>query len=149
LKSADTGATALARTGADSDTLETLSDQMDAIKTETASILEDTGTTIPGTITTIDNEVAVIDGIVDAILADTSTDGVPLTAAAIDAILDEVVIGTYTVRQLLKVISSALAGKVSGGGTSTLTFRSVDDTVNTIVAEVGTSGNRTSVTLTV
>lgn len=45
-KSADTGATALARVGADSDTLETLSDQMDAIKTETASILEDTGTTL-------------------------------------------------------------------------------------------------------
>lgn len=38
LKSADTGATAVARTGADSDTLETLSDQMDAVKSKTDNI---------------------------------------------------------------------------------------------------------------
>jgi len=44
LTSADSGATAVARTGADSDTLETLSDQMDAIKADTAAILLDTGT---------------------------------------------------------------------------------------------------------
>lgn len=35
LKSADTGATAVARTGADGDTLETLSDQMDSVKAKT------------------------------------------------------------------------------------------------------------------
>lgn len=34
LKSADTGATAVARTGADSDTLETLSDQIDGLPTD-------------------------------------------------------------------------------------------------------------------
>ena len=44
LTSADSGATAVARTGADSDTLETLSDQMDAIKADTAATLADTGT---------------------------------------------------------------------------------------------------------
>lgn len=38
LKSADTGATAVARTGADSDTLETLSDQIDAEAIKTAAI---------------------------------------------------------------------------------------------------------------
>ena len=38
LKSADTGSTAVARTGADSDTLETLSDQLDAEATKTAAI---------------------------------------------------------------------------------------------------------------
>lgn len=37
LKSADTGATAVARTGADSDTLETLSDQLDGVSTFDAS----------------------------------------------------------------------------------------------------------------
>lgn len=79
LKSADTGATAVARTGADSDTLETLSDQMDAVKaktdnipaapateakqdsiigyldTEIAAILEDTSTTIPAQISGLNN----------------------------------------------------------------------------------------------
>jgi hypothetical protein len=39
LKSADTGATAIARTGADSDTLETLSDQIDGIGTSVATIV--------------------------------------------------------------------------------------------------------------
>lgn len=38
LKSADTGPTAVARTGADSDTLETLSDQMDTVTTNTTGI---------------------------------------------------------------------------------------------------------------
>lgn len=38
LKSADTGATAVARTGADSDTLETLSDQVDAVKSKTDNL---------------------------------------------------------------------------------------------------------------
>lgn len=44
LKSADTGNTQVARVGADSDTLETLSDQIDAVKAETALIVADTGT---------------------------------------------------------------------------------------------------------
>lgn len=49
LKSADTGATAVLRTGADSDTGETLSDQMDALATSSA--------------------LATVDGIVDTLLA--------------------------------------------------------------------------------
>lgn len=44
LKSADTGTTKVARVGADSDTLETLSDEIAAVKAETALILADTGT---------------------------------------------------------------------------------------------------------
>lgn len=119
LKSADTGATALARTGADSDTLETLSD-----------------------------EIAVIDGIVDAILDNLNT-GVALTAAGVDAILDEVVVGTYTMRQILTVTASALAGKLSGGGTTTLTFRGINDASDVIVATVDANGNRSALTVTV
>jgi hypothetical protein len=53
LKSADTGATQVARVGADSDTLETLSDEIAAVKAETAAILVDTGTTLDGNITAI------------------------------------------------------------------------------------------------
>lgn len=84
-----------------------------------------------------------------AILADTGTDGVALTAAAVDAILDEVVVGTYTMRQLLTVMGSALAGKLSGGGTTTLTFRGINDASNVIVATVDANGNRSDVTVTV
>jgi len=53
LKSADTGSTQVARVGADSDTLETLSDEIAAVKAETAAILVDTGTTLDGNITAI------------------------------------------------------------------------------------------------
>jgi len=115
LKSADTGSTQVARVGADSDTLETLSDQLDAI-------VEDTGTTIPAAITGL-NDIAVSD------------------------IMNEVVVGTYTFEQLLKVMSAALAGKLSGGGTATLIFRGIDDTSDVIVATIDANNNRTAVTL--
>ena len=121
-----------------------------------------------------------LDANIDAILADTGTDGVvlkaaglnadavtkiqsglatptnitaaagvALSAAGVDAILDEVVVGTYTMRQLLKVMAAAMAGKATGGGTTTVTFRGVDDTSDVIVATVDASGNRSAVTLTV
>lgn len=268
LKSADTGTTQVARVGADSDTLETLSDEIAAVKAETALIVEDTGTTIPATITTIDNfldtEVAailadtnelqtdlvdggrldlLIDGIkaktdtitaaptaasvadavwdeaivdhssvgsfgaknqkvvpsetvgdykadvsllatsaalatvdtnVDSVLADTNeiqaeladggrTDllidsivdattatGVLLKDDAIEAIFNDVVVtGTYTFAQLMKIMASALAGKLSGGGSTTLTFKSVDGASDVIVATVDANGNRSALTLTV
>ena len=66
-----------------------------------------------------------------------------------DAILDEVVVGSYTMRQLLKVMAAALAGKATGGGTTSVTFRGVDDTSDVIVATVDANGNRSAVTLTV
>ena len=95
---------------------------------------------------------------VDGLAGDTSTPDwstrwfelAGVTAAAVvDAILDEVVVGTYTMRQLLTVMSAALAGKLSGGGTTTLTFRGIDDASNVIVATVDASGNRSAVTINV
>jgi len=287
LKSADTGVTQVARVGADSDTLETLSDEIAAVKAETAAILVDTGTTLDGklntidgivddilvdTSTTLDGKLNTIDTNVDSILADTGSDGVVvasgqtvatvtnltnlpaittnwLTAAgiaadavtelqsglalaadlqdvedkidviatdttteipatlatlatsaalatvdtnvdsvladtneiqaeladggrtdllidsivdattatgvllkdaAIEAIFNDVVVtGTYTFAQLMKIMASALAGELSGGGTTTLTFKSVDGASDVIEAIVDANGNRTSVTLTV
>lgn len=75
--------------------------------------------------------------------------GVALTAAGVDAILDEVIVGTYTMRQLLKVMAAALAGKATGGGTTEVKFSGVDDAPNVIVATVDANGNRSAVTLTV
>ena len=74
-------------------------------------------------------------------------DQMALTAAAIDLILDDVVDGTYTLRQLVRLMASALAGKVSGGGTATVVFRDVPDTKDRITATVDVNGNRTAVTL--
>lgn len=53
----------------------------------------------------------------------------------------------YNLEQAMKICLSALAGKISGAGTGTVTIRSADDTVNRIVASVDDDGNRTSITL--
>jgi len=94
LKAADTGSTQVARTGADGDTLETLSDEI-AAKMATAENIE----------------------------------------------------GTYTLKDAIRIILAFAAGKVNGGGTSSIKFRSTGDDVDRIQATVDSSGNRTAVTL--
>jgi hypothetical protein len=74
-------------------------------------------------------------------------DAMALTAAAVDAILDDVVAGGYTVRQLLRGVASALLGKLSGADLNSPIFRDVGDTKNVITATTDASGNRIAVTL--
>ena len=52
----------------------------------------------------------------------------------------------YSTRESLRLILSALVGKVSGAETTTVTIRDINDTINRIVATVDANGNRTSVT---
>lgn len=52
----------------------------------------------------------------------------------------------YTLRESLRLILAALAGKVSGAGTTTITIRDVNDAVDRIVATVDANGNRSVVT---
>jgi len=77
---------------------------------------------------------------------DNLNSGVTLTAGAIDAIVDEVIEGSTTLRQALRLILATAAGKSSGGGTSVVTFRDMADSKNRISASVDANGNRTSVT---
>ena len=52
-----------------------------------------------------------------------------------------------TLRQALRLVTAATTGKISGGGTSTITIRNaVVDGVDRITAEVDSDGNRTSIT---
>jgi len=52
-----------------------------------------------------------------------------------------------TLRQALRLVTAATAGKISGGGTATITIRNaVADGVDRITAEVDTDGNRTAIT---
>ena len=51
-----------------------------------------------------------------------------------------------TPRQALQIITAVLAGKVSGAGSGTETFRSLDDQHNRVVVTADVSGNRTNVT---
>ncbi len=136
----------------------------------------DTTTEIPATLATLATSAALatVDANVDSVLADTNelqaeladggrTDllidsivgattatGVLLKDTAIEAIFNDIVVtGSYTFAELMKIMASALAGKLSGGGSTTLTFKSVDGASDVIEAIVDANGNRTSVTLTV
>lgn len=53
----------------------------------------------------------------------------------------------YTLEEAMKICLAALAGKVSGAGTTSITIRSADDSTDRIVATVDSNGNRSSVTL--
>lgn len=68
-----------------------------------------------------------------------------LSATAVDKILDDIVEGGQTLRQMVRVMFSALAGKVSGGGTADIIFKGVDGTTARITATVDANGNRTAV----
>lgn len=158
----------LARTGADSDTLETLSDQLDAVKTETAAIQEDTGTTLPAAIADVptvaefeartlpaanyfdpaaDTVVNVTTVATVNALATDAVSAAALAAGAVDEILDEVVEGSITLRQAIRIILARLVNKASGGGATTLTFRDVADTKPRVTMTVDADGNRSAVTL--
>lgn len=52
----------------------------------------------------------------------------------------------FTMRESLRLILSALSGKLSGAGTTGISIRDVNDTVDRIIATVDANGNRTSVT---
>lgn len=71
------------------------------------------------------------------------------TANVADAILDALngIEQGLTVREAIRLIAAATAGKVSGAGTSTVTFRSAEaDDRDRIIATVDGSGNRTAIT---
>lgn len=71
---------------------------------------------------------------------------VPLTAIA-DAVWDEIDEGSITMRNFMRIMLAALAGKTTGGGTTTVAFRDQADTKDRIAATVDASGNRSSVTI--
>ena len=52
----------------------------------------------------------------------------------------------YSMRESLRLILSALVGKLSGAATTEVTIRDINDTVSRIVATVDTNGNRSAVT---
>ena len=64
-------------------------------------------------------------------------------------ILSLLVEGEYTLQDILQIISAVLFGKLSGGDTTTLNFRSILDDKNRVVATVNQdTGDRLSVTVT-
>jgi hypothetical protein len=76
-------------------------------------------------------------------------------AGSVDAKLDdilttigsEIVEGTYTRDDILRIIAAALAGETSGSGTPTVTITGLDGATTRITATVDGNGNRTGMTL--
>ena len=62
-------------------------------------------------------------------------------------ILDEIIEGTLTTREVLRIALAALAGKSTGGGTVSPAFRDVADSKDRIDATVDAQGNRTAIVL--
>lgn len=63
------------------------------------------------------------------------------------AYADEVYEGVLTLRNIIRILLAALAGKSTGGGTASVAFRDVADGIDRIDATVTVNGNRTAVTL--
>jgi hypothetical protein len=71
----------------------------------------------------------------------------PTAGEIADAVHDEAVDGSTTLRESIRLANAALGGKASGLGTATATFRNPADDKNRIVATVDVDGNRTAVLL--
>lgn len=59
----------------------------------------------------------------------------------------EVIEGSYTAAEMLRIIAAALAGQLSGAATTTITIKGIDESTNRIVATVTEDGNRSAITL--
>lgn len=95
----------------------------------------------------VDTEVSAIKAKTDLIPAAPAAVGdIPTAAAIADAVHDEVVEGTTTLRQSVRLANAALGGKASGLDTTEATFRDLADTKDRIVATVDADGNRSAVT---
>lgn len=74
--------------------------------------------------------------------------GFSLSEAGIDAILDDAVEGTITLRQAQRLLIALAAAICNGGGTATVNYRDQADTKNRItLGGLDANGNRTSVTI--
>lgn len=101
----------------------------------------------------LDTQLTAIDDLIDTEIGSiiASLAALPTANANADALLDRAagVETGMTIRQAMRVVVAALAGKASGLDPDTLTptFRDTNDTVNRISAVTDEFGNRTSVTL--
>lgn len=88
-------------------------------------------------------------GITAASIATGAIDADALAADAVDEILDEVVEGTLTMRQVLRLAIAFFGGKTNGAASTAINFRDSTDAKNRIAMTVDADGDRSAVTLDV
>lgn len=95
----------------------------------------------------LDTEIAAIKAKTDNLPASPAATGdIPSAATIADAVHDEVVEGTTTLRQSIRLANAVLGGKASGLDTTSAVYRDIDDTKDRVAATVDANGNRTAVT---
>ncbi len=98
---------------------------------------------VTGSVGSVVGAVGSVTGAVGSVTA-----AVTLTGATIDSIWDELMEAGATARQSLTISNAFHAGITNGGGTATINFRDLADSVNRIrMTGVNVDGNRTGVTL--
>jgi len=114
----------------------------------TRALTDKAGFSISGTKQTLDALNDITAASVWAVGTRSLTDkaGFALSAAGVDAIIDDAVEGTLTLRQAIRLIVSLIAGKSTGGGTTSLKYRDYGDTKDRLTFTVDANGNRSAVT---
>lgn len=98
-------------------------------------------------VTEIQSGLSTFDHTTDEVsVAAASKTGYRLSATGVDDILDEVVEGAITQRQMLRGIASSTMGKLAGAATDTITTRDMGDTKDRLTVTTDADGNRTAVT---
>ena len=64
-----------------------------------------------------------------------------------NTILDAAIDGTLDFKGTLQVLTSVAVGKATGGGTTSITFRNIADTLNRVIMTVNDKGDRSGVTI--
>lgn len=130
----------------------------DAVAGANGGLVTTNGTKVNQTVDlTAGQSIAANGGTVDTVTTLTNLPTMPndwitaagLKADAVDEILDEVVVGSYTLRQSIKILLAKMAGLADGGGTTSISYDGVDGATNVIVETVDANGNRSAVTITV
>lgn len=122
-----------------------VSDILAAVDTEIATLI----TNVASILAAVDTEVAAIKAKTDNLPAAPAAVGdVPTANANADALLDRAagVETSWTLRQAMRILLAASAGKVSGAGGTTVAIRDMADSKDRISATVDASGNRSAVT---
>lgn len=94
---------------------------------------------------TNDARLNTLDANISSRLASSTYTPAPSASTVSAAVLSEVVEGTVTVVESLRLSNSVLGGKVSGAGTDTNVFRDLADSKDRITSTVTSSGNRTNI----
>lgn len=96
----------------------------------------------------IDTEVAAIKAKTDNLpAAPAATGDIPSAATVAAAVLAAGDVDGFSLEETLKLCLAALAAKLSGAATTTITIRAADDSKTRITATVDADGNRSAVTL--